>query len=247
MSEKNSEKNSAASIAYRLKLFRENYRGGLTQSAFAELIHMDQQRLSGYEKGARIPHHVIAELIGLGMRVEWLLFGKGTMLREKDEAAAIRMMDVRVAGAQVEWCGNNVSDQFYVLPLYCDEAAAGEPLDMRDTEIEGPAILHRDWCPHPAMTDYVRVSSSGTSMEPTIPAGSIVTIDRSQTEPDKLVGCIVAIGLREGGVTIKRLRRSERDGYVGEPDNQSGEHRPIPLEEGDRIIGRVQTVHAWIA
>ena len=33
--------------------------------------------------------------------------------------------------------------------------------------IEGPAIIHKSWCPHPDSTDYVRVK--GDSMEPGIP------------------------------------------------------------------------------
>jgi len=136
--------------------------------------------------------------------------------------------------------------EFYILPLYSDEVAAGVPREVRDTEIEGPAIIHRAWCPHPRETDYVRVHSSGNSMEPTIPAGAIVTIDRAENEPERLVGKAVAISLREGGVTLKRLQRTARGGFVGVPDNPTHENRAIHLDDGDRIIGLVQTVHARI-
>jgi phage repressor protein C with HTH and peptisase S24 domain len=137
--------------------------------------------------------------------------------------------------------------EFYVLPLYADEVAAGTPREMRDAEIEGPAVIHRAWCPHPSQTDYVRVHATGTSMEPTIPAGSIVTIDRSQTDPSRLTGRVVALGLADGGVTLKRLTRTARGGFLGVPDNPSEEHRAIHLEEGDRIVGLVRTVHARLA
>ncbi|MFH0911727.1 MAG: S24 family peptidase [Planctomycetota bacterium] len=238
-------KNSIEDVAARLREFRALVEGGLTQRAFAERLGIDQQRLSSYEMGTRIPHHVIASLMRMGANPEWLLFGTGPVFRESEKAEAIRSLALRLPerGAAVEEEGLS---EFYVLPLYADEAAAGEPLEMRDTAIEGPAIIHRAWCPHPEETDYVRIATTGTSMAPTIPAGAIVTIDRSVTDPEVLVGKIVAIGLRDDGVTVKRLARTERGGFVGVPDNPSGEHRAIPLDEGDRIIGKVNTVHAWV-
>lgn len=241
-------------MAARLRKFRERFRGGMTQRAFAEALEIDQQRLSTYEVATRVPHTVIARLMELGCNPEWLLLGTGPMFRESKEAEEIRHLELCVAESAPAYAGERkarVADgkalgDFYVLPLYADEAAAGEPLEMRDTEVEGPAIIHRNWCPHPEETDYVRIAGTGESMEPTIPAGSIVTIDRSRTDPEALLGKIAAIGLRDDGVTIKRLRRTERDGYVGVPDNPDPAHRTIHLEDGDRIIGQVTTVHAWV-
>jgi phage repressor protein C with HTH and peptisase S24 domain len=245
-------------MASRMRTFREHYKGGVTQSAFSKALGIDQQRLSTYEVGTRVPHTVIAGLMELGANPEWLLLGVGPMFREAERAEAIRRLDLRVAESAPAYAGKPGDDDdaaggvekalsdFYVLPLYADEAAAGEPLEMRDTEIEGPAIIHRNWCPHPDQTDYVRIAATGASMEPTIPAGAIVTIDRSAADPERLLGRIVGIGLRDDGVTIKRLRRTERGGYVGVPDNPDPEFRTIHLEEGDRIIGQVNTVHAWV-
>ncbi|MBN1256761.1 MAG: helix-turn-helix transcriptional regulator [Planctomycetes bacterium] len=240
-------------IARRLKEFRQRYHGGMTQRAFAEELGIDQQRLSSYEMNTRVPHNVIATMLTLGCNIDWLLLGKGPMFRESKRATEIRTAELVVEGtpvygretAQLPVTKRQLSD-FYVLPLYADEAAAGEPLEMRDTEIEGPAIIHRNWCPNPDDTDYVRISATGKSMEPTIPASAIVTIDRAQTDPEKLVGKIVAIGLYDKGVTIKRLQKTQRGGYIGVPDNPSPEHRTIFLQNGDRIIGQVTTVHAWL-
>lgn len=250
MTKKNEKKEDWNDLAERLKQFRTRYKGGITQKAFADELEIDQQRLSSYEMGTRVPHQVVASLMKLGAACDWLLFGEGPMFIEKEQVREIRELQLRLArdagagdaNGKVE---KGLSD-FYVLPLYADEAAAGEPMEMRDTEIEGPAIIHRDWCPHPQETDYVRISRLGTSMEPTIPAGSIVTIDRSLTNPDLLAGKVVAIVKQGGGVTIKRLVRDERGMFVGQPDNPSEQNRPIRIEEGDRIVGKVTTVHAWI-
>jgi phage repressor protein C with HTH and peptisase S24 domain len=246
-------------LAARLRELREHFRGGQTQQGMAKLLQIDQQRWSSYEQGTKVPHPVLAGLVRLGVNPEWLLLGEGPMMRESVEAERIRRLQLSLPPAVAEAgeayggrpaaaeaaLGERLSD-FYVLPLYADEAAAGEPIEMRDQEIEGPAVIHRNWCPHPERTDYVRIAATGTSMEPTIPAGAIITIDRSVTEPEPLLGKVVALGLRDDGVTVKRLRRTERGGYIGVPDNPDPAHRTLYLEEGDRIIGQVNTVHAWL-
>ncbi|MBN2713082.1 MAG: hypothetical protein JXR97_11725 [Planctomycetes bacterium] len=231
-------------IAMRMKHFRKHFGGCETQQAFAQALGIDQQRLSGYENGTRVPHHVISALVRMGANPYWLLFGEGEMRGGPTSGEDVREMAIKAVSVNAASVDDRQLAEFYVLPLYSDEVAAGTPLEVRDTEIEGPAIIHRAWCPHPESTDYVRVSASGTSMEPTIPAGAIVTIDRSENDPEKLIGKVAAIGLREGGVTLKRLQRTERGGYVGVPDNPTFENRAVALQDGDRIIGMVQTVHA---
>lgn len=232
-----------STLAERIREFRRHCPGIETQQDFARALCIDQQRLSGYENGTRVPSHVIARLVRLGANPYWLLFNEGAM-RGSGRDESLRDMEVRAVNPHDKTFADDAFAEFYILPLYADEVAAGQPLEMRDTEIEGPAIIHRSWCPHPRETDYVRVSRTGTSMEPTIPAGSIVTIDRSENDPARLVGRVVAIARHEGGVTLKRLQRTERGGYVGMPDNPSPGNPVVYLEDGDRVIGAVQTVHA---
>jgi phage repressor protein C with HTH and peptisase S24 domain len=236
----------APTIAERVKIFRKSCAGCSTQQAFAAALDIDQQRLSGYENGTRVPHHVVANMVRMGANPYWLLFGEGEMRGGPNATENVRDMAIKAISLTSAEVDDRQLAEFYILPLYSDEVAAGVPREVRDTEIEGPAIIHRAWCPHPRETDYVRVHSSGNSMEPTIPAGAIVTIDRAENEPERLVGKAVAISLREGGVTLKRLQRTARGGFVGVPDNPTHENRAIHLDDGDRIIGLVQTVHARI-
>lgn len=234
-------------LAERLRKFRKSCHGVTTQQAFAAALGIDQQRLSGYENGTRLPHQVLANLVRMGANPYWLLFEEGEMRDGPTSTEDVREMSIKVINAGMASVDDLQMSEFYVLPLYSDEVAAGSPRDMRDTEIEGPAIIHCAWCPNPEETDYVRVASTGDSMEPTIPAGAIVTIDRTQNEPAELIGKIVAIGMHEGGVTLKRLRQDERGNFIGVPDNPTLRNQPVCLtEEGDRIIGQVQTVHARI-
>ena len=235
-----------AAIGNRIRQFRLAMAGISTQSAFSNALSVDQQRLSGYENGTKIPHNVIATIVRLGANPYWLLFGEGQMRSNATEGE--RWRDLKVQAVDVSGRvgldkGEAVLPEFYILPLYANESAIGTPPDSRDTEVECPAIIHRSWCQRPADTDCVRVT--GRSMEPTIPAGAMITIDRSINEPEKIEGKIAVIGLREGGVTIIRLRRTERGCYVGLPDNPA--FAPISIDAGDRIIGQVQTVFMRLA
>ncbi len=235
-------------IAVRIRRFRRSMAGCDTQKSFAAALGIDQQRLSGYENGTRVPHSVIASMVAMGANPFWLLFGEGEMRMGTPAGEALRSQGVRVVNAGGAPADDRQLAEFYALPLYADESAVATPPDRREAEIEGPAILHRAWCPHPAETDYVRVRTTGHSMEPTLPPGSIVTVDRAQTDPDEhhLVGKVVAIALAGGSVALRRLQRTERGGFVGVPDNPSPTDKAVHLGAGDRIIGLVQTVHARI-
>jgi len=83
-------------------------------------------------------------------------------------------------------------------------------------------------------------------MEPTIPAGSIVSVNTAERDAADNVGRVVAIALADGTATLKRLRRTQRGRFVGDPDNRDRAETSVVMESGDRIIGRVQTVHAWL-
>jgi len=49
-------------------------------------------------------------------------------------------------------------------------------------------------------------------------------------------------------VTIRRLQRDDVQPkrYIGVPDNMTPRNRPHVLEDGDRVIGRVISVHALV-
>ena len=132
-------------------------------------------------------------------------------------------------------------EDFREIPFYPDEIAAGQPLEIRDAP-EGIVIIHKDWCKNKDNMVAVRVSSTGTSMEPTIPAGAIVTIDTTPISPERLLNMPVALYKKDDGATIKRLRKTAR-GWCGVPDNRDPEHEIIIIEEGDRIIGKINSVH----
>ena len=237
--------NDHESIAKRIRLFRKSVHGCSTQKEFATALGIDQQRLSEYENRTRVPHHVVAAMIRMGANLYWLLFGEGTMRGTPDTGEMSATATSRPSTLRGV-CFRLATRRVLYSPPHADEIAAGQSRESRSTEIEGPAILHRAWCPHPQETECLRVVSTGNSMEPMIPAGAVVTIDRAECDPERLIGKVMAVGLREGGVTLKRLQRNSRGGYVGVPDNQGADHTVVAIDDGDRLLGVVQTVNARI-
>jgi len=239
-------------INARLRLAREKLEGPRGKLRFARKIGESHSNISRYERGRTIPAHVLARVAQVyAVSPRWLLTGKGPMFLPT-QADRIRGLELalppepsgreRVAGS----LKREIPD-FYVLPLLRDPTAAGPGRRITDDDVEGPAIIHRAWCPHPEKTDYVRVK--GDSMEPVIPDGSIVTIDKSYSNPETLIGQVVAIYLADTEeVTIRRLQKDavKPRCYIGVPDNASGDNRPVVLGRYDRVIGRVVSVHALV-
>ncbi len=237
---------TAKTVGARIRLFRKTMAGCSTQQAFSAALGLDQQRLSGYENGTRIPHRVISGIVRMGANPYWLLFGEGQMRGGVGGDEAVRDMTIHAVDLTKGSVNEQTLAEFYILPLYSDEVAAASLEATTRTEIEGPAILHRAWCPHPRETEYVRVRTTGNSMSPTIPEGAIVTIDRHENSPDSLVGKVVAIALQDGRVMLRRLQRTAGGGFVGVPDSSGHDELAVHLGPDDKVIGLVQTVHARI-
>ena len=169
-------------INNRFREAREKLEGPRGRLRFAKKIRESHSNVSRYERGRTIPGHVLARVVReYGISARWLLTGKGPMFKPT-RADQIRGLEVTLPTADADTAKMKAPTQtelsdFCVLPLLRDPTAAGPGRHITDADVEGPAIIHRAWCPHPTKTDYVRVQ--GDSMEPGIPDGAIVTIDKS--------------------------------------------------------------------
>ena len=227
---------------------------GLSVTRLAQAAGVAERSIRLYESGGADPSstNLAALAKALSARMEWIATGQGS--READAQEAWRGVHVALRSRgdrpdldqAVETSLLSQPDEFYVLPLLKGVAACGPGHVVSEDEIEGPAIIHRAWCPHPQSTDYVRCQ--GQSMAPTIPDRAIVTIDRAENDPAALVGYVVAVWVAaEDAVTIKRLARNSKGAYVAMPDNRSADYLPFELAPEDRVIGRVRTIHAELA
>ncbi len=232
-------------VGARLLAIRE--RLGLGQSALAAVLGVDQATVSRYEKGLRSPtlDVVIALERQCGVNSAYLLTGAGPVLKsdepEADEAPprTVQMHFVKPSG---RWFHEgNVDETAYIpLPIVSGSVAAGAPRAISEHEVEDwvPAIYHPEWNPHPEKTVCVRVR--GDSMMPTVPDGSLLAIDRAQREPVRLIRHMAAFRA-DGGVTVKRLFRTDKGLWIARPDNpDSAEIYQFDDEEiRPAIIGKV--------
>ncbi|MFO0908288.1 MAG: hypothetical protein U0794_07995 [Isosphaeraceae bacterium] len=109
--------------------------------------------------------------------------------------------------------------------------------------IQGYIMAYRQWLPNPAETIGVRLGSS--SMNPILPAGSIVAIDRSMTDAVALQGRIVA-ACPERGRADRWLDLSGRH-LILRPSQPGREYPLIPVELDDQTDGLIlgQVVWSW--
>lgn len=185
-----------------------------------------------------------------GLNLAWLVSGSGSRtLKQIPEGGQPIVVHFRHNHhhAQVSE-EEGAYEALIALPVLKDASAAGPGRVINESDVEPtPGIIHRDWCPHPDKTDYVRVH--GDSMEKTIPDGSLVTIDKTVTDPRDCLGKVAAVYSEETEeVTIKRIERHplEHDVILAVPDNLNLVNLPFRLTTKHRIVGIVRSVHAQV-
>lgn len=135
--------------------------------------------------------------------------------------------------------GLQVSDDFVPVRLLSDPAAAGTPREIDPTDVEGYCLIYKKWITHAKDTTCIRVA--GDSMHPTLQDGSIVAVNHAVREVKKLINKIVAANVNDEGVVVKWLRQTGSGRWILESENR--DHPILDIEDGSRIIGKVEW--AW--
>ena len=205
-----------------------------------------------------VPAEVLLAFIDqTGANPIWLLTGEGQHLRRDSDAASLSDLspiqlirrglekleqqpnDVVVVSPE-NLPGDSTSDFVAVSLVPLAELNGRAPTPDR---VEGHILAYRDWLPHPRETVAVRLTDD--AMFPILPAGSVVAVDRSLTDPQRLQGKMVA-AIPDGKPIIRWLDLSGRH-LIFRPNQQSREHPLIPLEydssQSSTILGQV--VWSW--
>ena len=123
------------------------------------------------------------------------------------------------------------------------EAAAGDGADIDEASVIGPVWFRRDWIERRGIdpTQAVVITVRNDSMEPTLPHGCKILVDRARRR--RLVGRIYVIR-SENGLIVKRMGRAPEGEWLLTSDNESPDwpDRPWPAE-GAEVIGEVK----WMA
>ena len=126
------------------------------------------------------------------------------------------------------------------IPILEIAAAAGGGATVFDETVTGHVSFQRSWLDRHGIAPQhsVIIGVSGESMEPTLPDGCSILVDRSRRQPQE--GHIYVLRTDEG-LVVKRLRRDE----AGQWQLQS-EHPgwpAVPLASTAEVIGEVR----WVA
>ena len=212
-----------------------------------------------YETGVTVPAEVLLGFIEqTGANPIWLLTGEGPKYRRpSDERLLSQLSPVELIRRGLEELERSPSTMVVVAPENLPSEQASEfvavglyPLDeiggslSSSARVEGYVLAYQQWLPNPGETIATRLIDD--AMHPILPAGSIVAIDRSITDPRRLHGQIVAA--RPDGVPMIRWLDVSGRHVILRPNQSGGREFPlIPVEydeaDGELIIGQV--VWSW--
>ena len=117
-----------------------------------------------------------------------------------------------------------------------EAAAGGGAVNLDEAPVKGPVWFRRDWLDGHGIdpTLSVVISVRGESMEPTLPAGSKILVDRTRTR--RRAGRIFVVTTEEG-LVVKRLERRGRQWFLAS-DHPSWE--PVPWPREAEVVGEVR-------
>lgn len=250
--------NVKASISRRLREVRQELFGEHGGPELARRLNLPARTWYNYETGVTVPAEVLLAFIDqTGANPVWLLSGEGDRFRREAEAALLSdLTPIQLIRRGLEKLEQQPSDVVVVSPenLPGDSTSEfvavtlvpmahldGRPLDPG--RAEGHILAYREWLPHPKFTIAVRLDDD--AMFPILPSGSVVAVDCSITDPQRLQGKMVA-ACPDGVPMIRWLDLSGRH-LLFRPNQPSREHPLIPLKLDDSSAGPIlgQVVWSW--
>ncbi len=123
------------------------------------------------------------------------------------------------------------------------EAAAGSgAYNLDEAWVKGPVWFRRDWIDSRGIdpTRAVIISVRSDSMEPTLPVGSKILVDRNRRR--RRVGHIFVI-TTEDGLIVKRTGKDKEGGWLLVSDSVAADWPDVPWPDNAEVIGEVK----WMA
>jgi hypothetical protein len=250
--------NVKASLSRRLREIRQDLFGEHGGPELARRLNLPARTWYNYETGVTVPAEVLLAFIDqTGANPVWLLSGEGGKYRRgQDDAGLANLTPIELIRRGLEKLEQGPSDVVVVAPEnlpgeFKSEFIAVSLVPMREltrdeidpSKVEGYIMAYRQWLPNPGATVGVRLTDD--AMYPILPAGSVVAVDRSKTDPQSLQGRMVA-ACPDDQPMIRWLELSGRH-LILRPNQPSREHPLIPVELNDQsqdmIIGQV--VWSW--
>lgn len=250
--------NVKASLSRRLREIRQELFGEHGGPELARRLELPARTWYNYETGVTVPAEILLGFIDQTRASPiWLLSGEGAKYRgSQDEAVLSELSPIDLIRRGLEKLEQEPRNVVIVAPENLPGEAMSDfvavslvPLrelgceSNRPSTVEGYIMAYRQWLPHPLETVGVRLSDD--SMHPILPAGSMVAIDRSVTDPEALQGRIVAA--RSNGETLIRWLEVSGRHLILRPNQPTREHPLIPVELDSVSDGLIlgQVVWSW--
>ena len=194
---------------------------GWTQPEAARRAGLNENSISRYERGDRLPDLTclmkLVEVYGVG--VEWLLSSERGSLEDARVVESVPVLEAR--GALASAGPGGVAEEVW-----------------EDEEVPFPKVWLREHRVNVRQSLLFRVS--GDSMDPTVPHGSWVLVDRGSVE--LFPGRIYVLRI-EGELVVKRVEREERAWWVVS-DNPGWER--FRFDVGVEVVGEVRWTARWL-
>lgn len=205
----------------------------------AKMAKVTPKACSKWLNGESMPGgaKMLALATALNVRVEWLEYGRGEMRESAPPSTGETRTPPRSFDLQDEpgYTG--------VLQLTA-RGSTGEGDDNPHVEIRGVMAFKTSWLRANNLNQKHLdvIYANGHSMEPTINDGDVLLVDESKIEPKD--GQIFAMQSESKGTIVKRLVKSDFDGWIIRSDNpDKARYGDETLRDGEinevRIIGRV--------
>jgi hypothetical protein len=250
--------NVKASISRRLREVRQELFGEHGGPELARRLNLPARTWYNYETGVTVPAEVLLSFIDqTGANPVWLLTGEGDHYRREIESTQISELTpielIRRGLEKLEQQPNDVvvvahgalpadsSSEFVAVALIPMSDLTSRSIDPG--RVEGQILAYREWLPHPRYTLAVRLDDD--AMFPILPSGSVVAVDRSMTDPQRLQGKMVAAC--PGGLPMIRWLDISGRHLIFRPNQPSREHPLIPIEVDESSEGPIlgQVVWSW--
>jgi phage repressor protein C with HTH and peptisase S24 domain len=216
---------------------------GLKPSPFAQKHGFHPSAFLKYLKEGRVPDPAqLVKLADIGdVTLDWLLTGQGPKHRgERLMPPTAELVVVAPEELEGRLRRRERLESYLPVPLVADRAAAGDPLFVNDDDIEGFALIYKDWLR--AGGNYSCIRIRGKSMVPVLGDGDLVAVNHARRDPRELRRKIAALLVEGEGVTIKYVELVKDHLHVWAENRADWEPRVMGLDQV-QIVGAVEW--AW--
>jgi phage repressor protein C with HTH and peptisase S24 domain len=193
--------------------------------------------VANWKKREAIPYELLIDFAGKRkISLDWLLRGERLDVEPS--------LNIQVTRQLKTFHADFAYDKYVPVRLLRDEIAAGAPMEVMESDVEGYCVIYADkeWMPL-APDQYTCCRVQGSSMQEILYSGDIVAIEHYKHDIQSLHGEMVAFR-ENGGVTIKWLVLKEGGEVLGIPENRDQLNTALYFsakEAESAIVGRV----AW--